>query len=637
MRAPRSALVRLAMATSLALPTTGFALAGMARATGPTHDGPATVTLKGTGPTGSVEQHDAAAGGWTITVEGNKQVTSVRLAVWAAPAEGCGVVSEDPIYSDKVTDDELATGPVTRSVGLEQGSYCTHFALDGVAKAQSTITTAHPEPALPDPDPTATPTPDPTETPSDYVSKEYERCSVRSEDDAYDELVDHRVLAGAKGPHPDAPFNYTKFYPSTLQVHSGDLVEWCFNGGYDWHTVNFSPDDMDVAAVPVVDENEGEPFWRHDENGSIALQEEYAFGPEMGDEDIQCGRGPYWHLKAQTPCEFRPNEQQSEVQEVGSALWDRFFSINSPTGTFRTFIDLPEGLYRYRCELHVGMTGYIEVLPGDAELANPSHLDIDTEIAADYRKARDLFEELSDPSDAYDFEKRRWNVHAGATTPDGSVEIYQFMPTRLDVRKGDRVHYEVGSFAHTVTFPGGRQFEGSKLPTGQEVPGMNESDLQGGFNARGRCGPHSCSGANGVGAPWGLTGLGFLAACDPDDPASGSATPLPYAFAAAMRRAPGAPHGCIAGGLPEIYASPWIYSQQRAPQDLVTSEKTFHNSGLVFDLALPGWTRSWESNGVRPGGEFPGAFDAWMPPAQGSLKYFCAIHEFMNGVVVVNP
>ena len=583
--------------------------------------------------------HDAGAGEWSFVIEGNRAVTSVRITV----AEGSCDSGGRSLWDTKVTDDELDAGAVARQVAFEEGPFCSHLLLEGMKKASATVTTMVPIRREPEPDPTASPsadpspsdepTSDPSASPSPSVSSsptgspspsaspsgppsepetsaEYERCSDDPE-------VDHRVLAGATGPEPEAPFIYQRFYPSTLQVHTGDLVEWCFNGAYDWHTVTFLPVDMDVAAHPQPS-NERVGVWRWDETGQKAFNEPWIFGPELGDEEKQCGRGQFFTAAPQAPCTLSSTDQW-----VSSAIWDRFFSTPAP-GTFLTRIDLPQGLYRYHCNIHSSMDGFIEVLPSAEAVANPTPEEIDREIAADHADAEKVFRELSDPSDAYDFKTGRWTVQVGAETADRSVSIEQFIPSRIDVRKGDTVHFVAGTDEpNTVTFPGGEQLEGAP-----------ESDLQGGFSVQGECNAHSCD--TGRKAPWGMTGLAFIWNCDADDRSSGLVGSLPYLPPATSQRTSGVvdSFGCVAGGLPEMITQPWYGEAQAAPGNLVSSEKTFHNSGVVLDEVLPDWYRNYPAMGPLPGGTFPHTFDAKFPTS-GKFKYFCAAHEFMKGMVVV--
>ena len=589
--------------------------------------------------------HDAGAGEWSFVLEGNKAVDSVRISVTEGDCEAGGAT----LWAAKVTNDELKSGPVTRHAAFEEGLHCSHLLLDGKTKATATVTTTVPVRREPEPDPSASPSPEPspsdepssdpsvspspsasssptvspspteTEPPQEpETSAEYDRCSDDSGLADSDPLkIDHRVLAGATGPDPEAPFIYQKFYPSTLQVHQGDLVEWCFNGGYDWHSITFLPADMDVSAHPESTDDRIEA-WRWDETGQKAFNDGWIFGPDGGDPSKACGRGEYYGAAAQPPCTLANTDT-----EVGSSIWDRFFSLPQ-TGTWSSFIDLEPGTYRYHCNIHAPMEGYIEVVPEAQAPVNPGPTQVDAEIAEDYEAARRVAKEFSDPSDSYDFEARRWTVRVGAETEDQSVAIEQFLPARIEVRKGDHVRFVAGtSEPDTVTFPGGRQ-----------VDAIRESNLQGGFSLTGECNAHACP--TGRGAPWGMTGLAFVWNCDADGRASGAPGSLPYVPPATATRTNGAvkQFGCVAGGLPEMVTQPWFGEQQRAPGDLVASERTFHNSGTILREGLPAWIRNYPSSGTHPGGTFPHTFDAKFPTS-GTFKYFCAAHEFMNGAVVV--
>lgn len=655
--------VHLALVTALVAAGAVVLLSGPAPAGASTGSGSETSTDPGSTETTTTTlthdsphvstSHDAGSGGWTFVVEGNKHVVSVRITV----AENDCATGGETLWETKVTDDELESGSVAREVAFAEGWHCSHLLLDGNTKATATVTTtvpvrpcasptaetsptpeaspsesATPEASIsPTADVSPSPSPDPCDNSHDpYTSAEYERCSDGTDEkDPHDQDVDHRVLAGATGPDPDKPFLYQKFYPSTLQVHQGDLVEWCHNASYDWHTVSFLPTDMDVALHPESD-TDNRPFvWRWDETGHKAFDESMVFGHGRGDESKECGLGPFFHLTADDPCEL-----SSTDNEVSSSLWDQFFSLVT-TDTFRIKIDLQPGLYRYHCKIHTSMEGYIEVLPQDQALANPSHGEVDAEIAADYAEANRVFEELSDPSNAYDYKKQRWVVRVGTETADRSVAIEQFLPARIDVREGDTVHYVAETDEpNSVTFPGGRQFEGMTLPTGHRIDGKY-TDPQGGFSATGECDMHSCTGD--IAAPWGMVGLAFVWKCDDDGRAVGAPGTLPYVPVATVERMQDTPansHGCIQGGLPEIVSQPWYSDQQRAPGDLVVSEKTFHNSGTILAPTLPDWYRTVPAAGPFPAATFPDTFDAKFPN-EGTFKYFCAAHEFMNGVVNV--
>lgn len=428
---------------------------------------------------------------------------------------------------------------------------------------------------------------------------EYARCSDNPE-------VDHRILAGATGPDPAAPFHYTKFYPETLQIHSGDVVEWCFNGGYDFHDVQFIPADVDARRHKHPKHSAHHHVFRADEAGTIAFNEGAILGPENGVEADKCGRTRWVNHAPEDPCILSSTEQW-----VGSNVWDRLFGMLVP-GAFAVRVDLPPGIYRYHCNVHAEMHGYIEVLPPRRPLDNPSVGDINAEIITDYNDAKRTFDRLSDPSSAYDPAKKEWTVRLGATTRDRDVSIVQFMPARLDVSRGDKVRFLAGTDeANTVTFPGG--------------------EFQGGFVVDGECTSHDCTGTL---APHGWVGTGFVWGCDPDAAASGAPLVLGAYVPPQVRDAdPTAPYGCPAG-TPELIATPHMASEHRAPGNLVAAEATYHNSAILMDPRLPKWYRTYEGNGQLPGGEFGSEFEAVFPNS-GVYEYACALHEFMSGVIAV--
>lgn len=433
-----------------------------------------------------------------------------------------------------------------------------------------------------------------TESPDEFA-----RCSGRRD-------VDHQVLAGAYGPDPQAPFHYTKFYPERLQIRRGDVVEWCFTGGYEYHDVQFIPEDMDARRHKRPNQSAHHNILRTDEGG-IAFNEEWLLGPELGVESEKCGRTRWVNHAPEDPCVLSSTDEW-----VGSNILDRIFGMAGGTA-FAIQIDLPPGIYRYHCNLHPDMHGYIEVLPRAKQPRNPSIGSINSEIRADYKDAKRVFDRLSDPSTAYDSVKKEWIVRVGATTRDRDVSIVQFMPARLDVSPGDRVRFLAGTDeANTVTFPGG--------------------EAQGSFVVNGECTPHGCTGQL---APHGWVGTTFMWGCDPDAPATGAPMVAGAYIPPQVRDGdPSAPYGCVAGGTPEFLLLPHMAAPHRAPGDLVATPATFHNSAVIVDQRLPEWYRTYEGDGGSSGGEFGSEFEAVFP-SPGVFEYACALHEYMSGVIAV--
>lgn len=415
----------------------------------------------------------------------------------------------------------------------------------------------------------------------------------------------HVVHAGWSNPRDGAePFNYTSYFPSHLQVHRGDTVEWQFGEGYGgWHTVSFNA----TGETP--------PWFRTDEvPGTLGFGDDWLLGHERGDETRQCGRFSWLAApQVQEACVLVKSQFDDPGEQFSSSLLDRFLST-ADAGSFVAQVDLPEGTYTYFCKMHLSMRGTLEVVGPEVELANPTEAQLRAQRDADHANAVARRAELS--GSAWNPITQEWTVHIGGETTDGRVGIYDYLPSRVEARRGDKVRFVAGTQEpNTVTF--------TSLP-------------HGGFNHPGTCGTTSCS-DDGKGLPFGLTGTAFPWSCDPDDTSTGApGVPLASWVPSGVAYGPlggAVSHGCVEpkGGpmTPEMAAGPTLTTQQRAPLDLVVDGDTFHNSGMLFDASLP------KRLAARPDGtSFPSTFEARFPTA-GTFAYVCIAHEFMKGQIDV--
>lgn len=654
----------------------GLAPAG---ATGSSHDGHLVAQLGGGAPLAATAHHIAAAGEWQVDVVATKQTRSVRVQVRAEDETCPGTAPA--VYETKIVQEELKDGRELRTFALPTGSYCVTTTADGPHQTRATVTTQHPEPIVetsPSPSTGVPPgCPDrardtATTGPGEY-DPWFEYCGAPKKKDPHDLWedrprctkddglddpndpvdvradgsfgIDHQVLVGANGPRPLSPFIYTRFYPRTLQVHQGDVVEWCFNGGYDWHAVAFYPGDMDVRTHREPKEEVHSHLWRWDhETREIAFDEGWLFGHDKGVENDACGRG-YWH--GVTPLDACVIDSTDELK--ASRAWDRLTSLTHP-GVFRMKIDLPTGIYRYHCNVHASMHGYIEVVPDEQPLLNPTIDQIGAEIVADTVDAKRVMDDLSDPTDAYKG-NNTWQVYVGAMTEDRDVSIEQYLPSHIEVRQGDRVRF---------------------VPRGDEPNSVTFAALaaQGGMALGRQCSAHRCSPAGPTSppsGPHGMVGTAFKWGCDPDGrntglPYAPMAYVLPQASAALSQRASipssetlGCPSRAGVRSSVELFGEPFSVGSpigvtedldpvslpgQAAPGNLVLSEEGYHNSAFIFDDQLPEWYRTASESTVDgitlPKFAFPTDFEAKFPRG-GAYPYFCVAHEFMNGTVVVKP
>jgi plastocyanin len=338
--------------------------------------------------------------------------------------------------------------------------------------------------------------------------------------------ADHVVQVGAVGPD-GLPYSYTHFYPSTVEVHRHDTVEFRVPTGPNtadtqFHTVTFSPKS-----------DEPQPGWfRPDEApGTFAFNEPVLTG-------TGCGRGD------EPLCVLRGTDDFFSAGSSADGAWANADGTMRP---FRVKVDAPVGEYSFRCLIHDGMTGAVKVVDDDVSTANPSRADIEAELAQDTAAADALYvEESQQAPPVVENGRRVWTVKAGARTADRHVEILAYFPGTAQIATGDEVRY-VAMEPHTVTFPSA--VVGPKL------------------------GPTP--------VPFGTGGGAFLPACDLDGPSSGAPGALLMPVATS----------CPQGSTFELMMPLWMTETQAAPGNAVATAATVHNSGLILPAAAPEFQR----------------------------------------------
>lgn len=245
-------------------------------------------------------------------------------------------------------------------------------------------------------------------------------------------FADHKVTAGAYDPafnNPiDSRFEYQAFYPSTLQVHRGDVV-WFEKRGA--HSITFFPDGA---------QQQTELFLRDEVPGEVAF---HGATPSRTDcamfDDLE-----------KPPCRLH-----SPQQYLSSGV--NFLGI----GGMRAEVDLPEGSYSYFCKIHPGMRGEIEVVPESVPVASPEEVEADrvAQIRADTVAGEALIAAFDGPDfEVLDDGRVRWEVQVGGSTDDGRVSLGQFLPAQLSIEPGDEVEFVAGPMSqgahefHTATF-----------------------------------------------------------------------------------------------------------------------------------------------------------------------------------------
>ncbi|GAC1409084.1 MAG: hypothetical protein NVSMB57_01360 [Actinomycetota bacterium] len=422
--------------------------------------------------------------------------------------------------------------------------------------------------------------------------------------------ADRVVLAGAVNPNnASVPYNYTKFYPSVLQVHRGSTVEWRFHGSVNgWHTISFYPGDMDVSKYPQPSDTVVDAAYRISSLPQyLTFTDQFMLGNEGGTRGVPpsapCGRGLWLGtFAAQAPCVLR-----SATQFVSSSLYDRFGDI-TPEGSFRVTFDLPQGEYRYHCKYHSGMIGSVRVVDASASIPAQSVIDQQAkqEIAKDTAAADALAKRDGNLASAYDAATHTWSIHIGDTTPDRSVIIDDYLPANISVAAGDKVRWVAGGDVHTATFFSGQE----------QTPGW-------GFASAGTCGPGSCTSPFGyvgfAGNP--LTALDYMLYCRTDVPEIGP-VPLttwsPYTVS------------CPEGSTVELLSGPFLTREHQGPGNNILPG-TFTSSGLMMRADLP------EQFRARGDGTYFSSKFAVNVPVSGDYYFFCKVHpDWMTGKIHVN-
>jgi plastocyanin len=218
------------------------------------------------------------------------------------------------------------------------------------------------------------------------------------------------VMAGALGP---ANMEMLAFAPQYLQVHRGDRVVWAMNG---FHNVHVSENQIELIITPTV-------------NGQVIPQ----INPEIAFPTVENGGT------------FSGDPVNSGIPLGPDA---------SPT--FSLVIDAPVGTYGYRCDVHPGMVGVIEVvddstaIPSPIEVAMAGLQEVGQNIGAGMQSEMQMAGMSMSPTGGQDM-----TVEAGGGA--APVTLQAFYPQVISIHAGDTVTWTVNANVgepHTVTlFP----------------------------------------------------------------------------------------------------------------------------------------------------------------------------------------
>lgn len=209
------------------------------------------------------------------------------------------------------------------------------------------------------------------------------------------------------------------FFNQTVTINQGDSVKWV-GLATSFHTVDLParggkdlPFIVQGSTVTGVNDSAGSPFWF---NGHVPS---LGFNPKL----------------------FAPSGGKTYN---GSARVESGLPAGPPKDTFKVTFTKP-GMYKYFCDIHPGMIGYVVVKPKGKPVptATQDATAIVKQATTDLKAAKKL-PQTTLPAD---------HVSLGLSTP-GGVELYAMFPATLSVKAGTVVTFSMSRNsreAHTAT------------------------------------------------------------------------------------------------------------------------------------------------------------------------------------------
>jgi len=215
------------------------------------------------------------------------------------------------------------------------------------------------------------------------------------------------------------------FFPQSVRVRVGDTVTWKI-GSDEPHSATFLTEEgKPPDPVPV---------------------------PGGGPTDIMLNPVGFFSTRApDAPVETYDGTgyRNSGYLSVGKVI--------PPSLSYSLTFAKP-GTYEYHCLIHPAMIGEVVVEPATAT-GLPTQADVDAEAEAERAPLLAMAETLRSQTTSTDGVRSEpgangttiWYVPAGQTGPDPRVEIYDFFPKDLTIKKGDTVIW-TSTFFHEVSF-----------------------------------------------------------------------------------------------------------------------------------------------------------------------------------------
>jgi plastocyanin len=236
-------------------------------------------------------------------------------------------------------------------------------------------------------------------------------------------------------------FEYTDFFTRSVQVHSGDILD--FKVAIPDHLVQVTQGSETLARqqFPL--------FFPDEENALGSGGPKILLGPavlsSLGGGFQTCG------ADASHPCNpADPSTGPAITSFPNGPNSDWFVAINASPGT----------TFNYFCHLHPGMRGTVTVVDNsNTDIPTPAQVSTagEQQFNDDKTEAEAAYAQAQIPSFTGGARgSRTYHVHVGLTTGDEHVAIHDMLPSALNLVSGDIVKYDWQSnVIHTVSFVAG--------------------------------------------------------------------------------------------------------------------------------------------------------------------------------------
>ena len=243
------------------------------------------------------------------------------------------------------------------------------------------------------------------------------------------------------------PWSFLRYFPRTLSVHQGDVVDAAWAGAGTPHT---------ATAIPS-----GNPdAWRANNQGPGGPQDPsiYPYALQVpdvtvGGDDNQIDLNPAVAAPSDPTCGTSGNPCTFD----GSSVVNSGFQFSSPGSqpSFFVHVTAPVGSYAFVCLVHPGMQLQLNVAGGGTSIPDPTA--VAAKVTHQVKHARRFDGPIADAlaqtkiKTAIPHRHFRYTISAGGFWQGVSADEYR--DNGLSVQVGDRIRV-LGNFEiHTATFP----------------------------------------------------------------------------------------------------------------------------------------------------------------------------------------